>query len=105
MMRLSWTSCPFDLAMLHQVFDDRNQEMLIVFPGNIPEIIISTSVEGLESKVTVKRVGQNDNGDQGIQVTDLSKDINRGRITRILMDNDNIILLLAQGFRQICLFR
>ena len=90
----------FDLAMLHQVFDDRNQEILIVFPGNIPEIIISSRAECLEGKVAIKRVGQDDDRDQGLLGADLPEDLNCGRITRIDMDDDDSILLPGKGFRR-----
>jgi hypothetical protein len=93
----------FDPAVRNQVFDDRNQETLIVFPVDIPEIGISTSSECLESKVSIKRIGENDNGDQGILGTDLSNDLNCSRITRIPVDNDGITP--GQGFPKICRFR
>ena len=87
-------------AVLHQFFNDRNQETLIVFPIDIPDIGISTISECLESKVSIKRVRENDTGDQSILGADLPKDPEEGRITWIFMENNDIVP--GQGFPKVC---
>ncbi len=95
----------FDRAVHYKFFDDRDQQVPIVFPGNIPEIIISSVVKCLGSKVCIERICQKDRGDRAVQGPELSENLNAGRTPRVVMDNDDIRALPGYGLPKICRFR
>ncbi len=95
----------FALPVQEQVPDDRDEEVSAIFCCNTPEVIICTGIQGLGSKIRVKFIREEDEGNQDPSRADILEDLNPGRIARPGIGYDDIKNLPCKGFPAISYFR
>ena len=87
-------------SMLHQVPDDRHQDLLERLFHDVPMISICPCSECGRPEVAVEHIRDDDTGDPGILDTDLPEGLDCGRITRMQREKDDIVFLSGQCIRE-----